>query len=48
MGEEAVGTGMIQGGWEYVWAVYGLSWTVLVAYTLRALLLRREALESDA
>lgn len=48
MGEEAVGAGMIQGGWEYVWAVYGLSWTVLVTYTIRALLLRRDALKADA
>jgi len=26
--------GMIQGGWEYVWAVYGITWTVLIAYLI--------------
>lgn len=48
MGEDAVATGMIQGGWGYVWAVYGISWTVLLTYTIRALLLRRQALQADA
>ncbi len=24
--------GMITGGWEFVWAAYGLSWAVLVLY----------------
>lgn len=48
MGEDAVATGMITGGWEYVWAVYGLSWGVLITYTIRALLLRRRALQADA
>jgi hypothetical protein len=27
-------TGMIQGGWEYVWSAYGLSATVLVLYAV--------------
>lgn len=27
-------TGMIQGGWEYVIAAYGLSFTVLVVYAV--------------
>lgn len=25
--------GMIQGGWGYVTAAYGLSWTILILYT---------------
>ena len=24
--------GMIQGGWEYVYAAYGISWTALIVY----------------
>ncbi len=24
--------GIIEGGWGYVWAVYGLTWTVLTLY----------------
>ncbi len=48
MGEDAVATGMIQGGWEYVWAVYGISWGVLITYTIRALVLRHRALQADA
>jgi hypothetical protein len=27
-------TGMIQGGWEFVWAVYGITWAGLFAYGL--------------
>lgn len=26
-------SGVIQGGWEFVWAAYGLSATVLALYT---------------
>ncbi len=36
--ENEVATGMIQGGWEYVWAAYGVSWVVLLAFTVFALL----------
>ena len=25
-------TGMIEGGWEFVWASYGISWAALVLY----------------
>jgi len=25
-------TGMIQGGWEFVWAVYGITWASLIWY----------------
>lgn len=25
-------SGMIVGGWEYVWAVYGLTWLALAGY----------------
>ena len=24
--------GMIQGGWDYVYAAYGITWTVLLIY----------------
>ena len=24
--------GMIQGGWEYVWAAYSVSWFMIVCY----------------
>ena len=24
--------GMIEGGWEFVWAAYGISWFVIIAY----------------
>ena len=24
--------GMVQGGWGYVWTVYGVTWTVLILY----------------
>jgi hypothetical protein len=27
-----VGSGMIQGGWEFVWSAYGLTWVVLAVY----------------
>ena len=30
-------SGMVQGGWEYVWIVYSATWTVLVAYTFSLL-----------
>lgn len=33
-----VGEGMVLGGWGYVWAVYGLTWTVFLGYTLVSLL----------
>ncbi len=35
-----VGSGRIQGGWEYVWGAYGLTWGALVLYAL-SLWLRR-------
>lgn len=30
-----VGSGLINGGMGYVWAVYGVTWLVLGLYTLR-------------
>lgn len=27
-------SGMITGGWEYVWLVYGATWAALAAYTV--------------
>jgi hypothetical protein len=29
-----VGSGRIQGGWEYVWASYGITWAVVALYAL--------------
>ncbi len=26
--------GMIQGGWEYVWTVYSLTWATLLGYAI--------------
>ena len=26
--------GVLQGGWEYVWASYGLTWAVFAGYAL--------------
>jgi heme exporter protein D len=44
----AVGGGLITGGWEYVWVVYGVSWAVLVFYTVVALVLRGRALSAES
>ena len=27
-------TGIIEGGWGYIWCAYGISWAALVAYSL--------------
>ncbi|WP_395823340.1 hypothetical protein [Archangium minus] len=35
-----VGVGRIQGGWEYVWASFGIAWVSLSLYAL-SLWLRR-------
>jgi len=35
-----VGSGVISGGWSYVWAGYGLTWATLALYAL-SLYLRR-------
>ena len=35
---DAIATGMIQGGWEYVWAAYGVSWAVLLVFAAIAIL----------
>jgi hypothetical protein len=44
----AVGGGMIYGGWEYVWVVYGVSWAVLGFYTVIALVFRGRALAAES
>ncbi len=28
-----VGSGRIQGGWEYVWACYAIAWGAIILYT---------------
>jgi len=35
-----VGSGRIQGGWEYVWACYAIAWGAIILYTF-SLWLRR-------
>jgi hypothetical protein len=41
----AVGEGRIRGGWEYVWAAYGIAWTGLALYAISLWVrLRREDL----
>jgi hypothetical protein len=35
-----VGSGVVSGGWSYVWAGYGLTWITLALYAL-SLYLRR-------
>jgi hypothetical protein len=34
--------GMIDGGWSYVWAAYGITWFVLLAYFISLFLRLRE------
>jgi hypothetical protein len=29
-----VGSGRIQGGWEYIWSAYGIAWASLSLYAL--------------
>jgi hypothetical protein len=41
----AAQTGRIQGGWNYVWTAYGLTWAAVALYTL-SLWLRRPRKES--
>lgn len=40
-----VGAGRIQGGWEFVWTAYGITWAGLCLYVL-SLWLRRRSAES--
>lgn len=32
MSPETVPAGVIEGGWEYVWAAYALSWAAVLLY----------------
>ena len=34
MDEVEIGRGVLQGGWGYVWTVYGATWLVLLGYML--------------
>ena len=40
--------GAIQGGWEYVWAAYGISAAVFVGYSVSVVLRWRSAVERRA
>ncbi len=39
-----VGSGRIQGGWEYIWASYAITWGAIILYSL-SLWMRRERSE---
>ena len=39
---------MITGGWEFVWAAYGISWGGLALYALSLMRRHREALRVQA
>ncbi len=41
MDEAAVGTGVIVGKWDYVWAVYIATWVTVIGLAVRALVLSR-------
>lgn len=32
--EEPASSGVVQGGWGYVWAAYGVTWLFLIGYAL--------------
>ena len=34
-------TGHVQGGWEYIWMAWGLSWAGMVLYAVSLILRRR-------
>jgi hypothetical protein len=36
-------SGIVQGGWEFVWAAYGITGTALLIYTVSLLRRLREA-----
>jgi hypothetical protein len=38
-----VGSGRIQGGWEYVWVSYAIAWGAIILYTFFLWLRRPEA-----
>lgn len=38
--------GVIEGGWSYVWAAYGITWGVLIAYIV-SLALRLKGERND-
>lgn len=42
-----VGGGQVQGGWEYVWMGYGLTWASITLYALSLWLRRPQALEDQ-
>lgn len=41
MDPQMVGQGVVNGGWGYVWAAYGVSWFVFVFYTVDVFLRAR-------
>lgn len=38
-----VGAGVIAGGWDYIWAAYGMTWATLALYSLSLLVRARRS-----
>ncbi|XXF80879.1 hypothetical protein P2318_14290 [Myxococcaceae bacterium GXIMD 01537] len=47
LAQTRVGVGRIQGGWEYVWTSYGLTWAALALYALSLWLRRPKTAATD-
>lgn len=43
-GQVAAPTGMLKGGWEYVWSAYAITFTMVLGYGLLTTLWYRRAL----
>jgi heme exporter protein CcmD len=41
------GSGILEGGWEYVWAAYGISAVILIGYAVSLLLRYRDERRRD-
>jgi hypothetical protein len=42
-----VGSGVIEGGWDYVYAAYAITWAVIIAYGLSLWIRRPSAMTSS-
>lgn len=41
----SVGSGVISGGWDYIWSAYGITWAALAIYALSLFLRYRGSRE---
>ncbi len=41
-------TGVVVGGWNYVWIAYGVTWTVLLGYSVSLWMRRRDRREEGS